>query len=142
MNRNRKVFEEGQSKSKAVISLKRAATAQESYSYGRLGGLHTIIESYGGQVLLDTPEGAWGAVNSGRVEQRSVCYWKGITLISRYVPKSKEFPINGAFYSQVYTTRTDWRKDPAMKEVMDFYQATYNRVTKLMAENRKGLSFS
>ncbi|HLC53688.1 MAG TPA: hypothetical protein VJK03_04035 [Candidatus Nanoarchaeia archaeon] len=140
MNTSRNVLQEGQDKSKAVACLGRDATGQESYVNGRLEGLHSIIESHGGIVLLKDP-GPEVMVDMGREIESSVCYWNGITLRSRYVPKNEAYPINGAFDSQVYTSRKDWKEDPAMKEVLDFYIASPERVNELVRENRAGFSF-
>lgn len=136
MNKFSETLEKGQKSSTPVESLFRGLTPRESYEPNPLGGIHKIVGSYGGKVILHTPS----PHPTEEVEEHSICYWNGITLSSTYTPKSKSFQ-NGSFNSQVYTSHGYWMDDLCMKEVIGFYQADEKRVDELVAENRLPYSF-
>jgi len=127
-------------KSKPVKILNRDLTSKESYVNNRLNGIHKIIESYGGEVLFHNQPDI--RIPMGSVVENSICYWDGITLNNRYIPKNGMSPINGTFRTEIYTLREDWINDDCMKDILEFYQADEKRVEELVAENRLPLSLT
>lgn len=140
MNQSWEVLNHTRCNSRPVKILSRVLTSRESYVNNRLNGIHKIIESYGGEILFHNQPDI--RIPMGGVVENSVCYWNGIALLSRYVPKSEAFPVNGAFDSRVYTLREDFMNDSCMKEIIDFYQADEKRVEELVAENGLPLSLT